>query len=142
MKYKAFLCIAILPVLLVISSSATDKRFPQAGRFIIEKDLLVVQFDCKTDVDDLHTVAAFKTLMFNPAYSKLNYHAVAGTYGMQEGLYVPPNALFQLAFGENWTNAHSNWKGAVETVKITGHTNPITGRGRMDCRCGTVGFFR
>ncbi|MBZ9629122.1 hypothetical protein LB450_13520 [Psychroflexus sp. CAK1W] len=117
MRYKAFLCIAILPVFLAFNSNTPAERFLQAGRFAIEKDLLLVQFDCKTDVDDLQTVAAFKTLMSNPAYSKLNYHAVAGTYGMQEGLYVPPNALFQLAFGENWTDAHTNWKGAVETVK-------------------------
>lgn len=117
MKYKVLIYIAILPVFLAFNSNATAKPFPQAGRFNIEKDLLLVQFDCKTDVDDLHTVAAFKTLMSNPPYSKINYHAVAGTYGMQEGLYVPPNELFQLAFGDHWTDAHTNWKGAVETVK-------------------------
>jgi hypothetical protein len=36
---------------------------------------------------------------------------------MQEGLYVPPNDLFQLAFGDNWTDAHMNMQGAVEKVK-------------------------
>lgn len=85
--------------------------------FNIEKDLLLVQYDCKTDVDDLHSVAAFITLMNHPRYSKINYHAVAGTYGIQEGLYVPPNSLFQLAFGEKWTDAHESMNAAVEEVK-------------------------
>jgi hypothetical protein len=81
------------------------------------KDLLIVQFDCKTDVDDLQTAAALATLLSDSNFIKINYHAVAGTYGMQEGLYVPPNDLFQLAFGEHWTDAHDNMKGAVENVK-------------------------
>lgn len=84
--------------------------------FNIKKDLLLAQFDCKTDVDDLHTVAAFYTLMASPKFSAIKYHAVAGTYGVQKGLYVPPNDLFQLAFGENWTDAHADFKGAVEKV--------------------------
>jgi hypothetical protein len=81
------------------------------------KDLLLVQFDCKTDVDDLQTAAAFATLLSDSNFTNINYHAVAGTYGMQEGLYVPPNDLFQLAFGDHWTDAHNNMKGAVEKVK-------------------------
>jgi hypothetical protein len=90
---------------------------PLQESFNIEKDLLLVQYDCKTDVDDLHSVAAFVTLMNHPDYAKINYHAVAGTYGIQEGLYVPPNSLFQLAFGENWTDAHEKLGAAVEQVK-------------------------
>lgn len=117
MKYKALIFIAIVTIFLVFKSNAKDKSFPLVGRFNIEKDLLLAQFDCKTDVDDLHTVAAFRTLVSHQPYLKINYHAVAGTYGMQEGLYVPPNDLFQLAFGDNWTDAHNNMKGAVEKVK-------------------------
>lgn len=86
------------------------------GNFNLEKDLLLVQFDCKTDVDDLHTLAAFATLMRDPAFSKINYHTVAGTYGIQDGLYVPPNPLFQLAFNDNWTDAHENIGPSVEKV--------------------------
>ncbi|RIV33076.1 hypothetical protein D2V08_11760 [Flagellimonas lutimaris] len=112
----------ILFILLVITSIAAkanilDNDSTKAGNFNIEKDLLLVQFDCKTDVDDLHTVAAFATLVSNQRYLKVNYHAVAGTYGTQGGLYVPPNDLFQLAFGDNWTDAHNNTKAAVEKVK-------------------------
>ncbi|MGM0505413.1 MAG: hypothetical protein ACQESQ_12375, partial [Bacteroidota bacterium] len=86
--------------------------------FNIEKDLLLVQFDCKTDVDDLHSVAAMATLLSDPEFSTIHYHAVAGAYGIQEGLYVPPNPLFQLAFGENWTDAHENYDNAVKQVTV------------------------
>ncbi|MCF8303282.1 MAG: hypothetical protein K9I94_08410 [Bacteroidales bacterium] len=117
MKYKALILIALATIFLVFKSNAIDKRFPLAGKFNIEKDLLLVQFDCKTDVDDLHTVAATATLLANPKFSNIHYHAVAGTYGIQEGLYVPPNPLFQLAFGENWSDAHENYNNAVKHVK-------------------------
>ena len=76
-------------------------------------DLLLAQFDCKTDVDDLHSVAALSTLLSNSDFSRIKYHAVAGTYGTQEGLYVPPNELFQLAFGNSWTDAHKNLESAI-----------------------------
>ena len=94
----------------------------QQSRLNIEKDLLLAQFDCKTDVDDLHSVAAFVTLMSAPQYQEINYHAVAGTYGTQEGLYVPPNELFQLAFGEKWSDAHADFDSAIEEVKLIAFT--------------------
>ena len=86
-------------------------------RFHQATDLLLVQYDCKTDVDDLHSVAAFRTLIADPDYSNIKYHAVAGTYGVQEGLYVPPNALFEQAFGDNWTDANIDRAAALEKVK-------------------------
>ncbi len=94
----------------------TEHCAPTETRFNIEKDLLLAQFDCKTDVDDLHSIAAFATLVSNAPFSKINYHAVAGTYGIQEGLYVPANALFQEAFGDNWTDAHNDFTAAVNKV--------------------------
>jgi len=103
---------------MTFKSNAAEKRSLGAGRFNLEKDLLLVQFDCKTDVDDLHTVAAVATLLSDSKFSKIHYHAVAGTYGIQEGLYVPPNALFKLAFGDNWSDAHENFTKAVEQVKV------------------------
>ena len=117
MKLKTIAFIALVITSISSQANILDNVSPKQGRFNIEKDLLLVQFDCKTDVDDLHTVAAFTTLVSRQAYSKINYHAVAGTYGTQEGLYVPPNDLFQLAFGDNWTDAHNNMKGDVEKVK-------------------------
>ncbi len=89
----------------------------QSPRIDIEKDLLLVQYDCKTDVDDLHSVAAFRTIITHDAYTDLTFHAVAGSYGFQEGLYVPPNELFELAFGDKWSDAHTNFEKAVQQVK-------------------------
>jgi len=118
MKSKTLIFIALVTIFIAFKSNSTDKSSPGAERFNIEKDLLLVQFDCKTDVDDLHTVAALATLLADTKFSKIHYHAVAGSYGIQEGLYVPPNDLFQLAFGDNWSDAHENFNKAVEQVKV------------------------
>ena len=117
MKPGTIVFIALVIAFISLQADTLDNDTPKTGSFNIEQDLLLVQFDCKTDVDDLHTVAAFTTLVTHQPYSTINYHAVAGTYGIQEGLYVPPNDLFQLAFGDNWTDAHNNMEGAVEKVK-------------------------
>jgi len=101
---------------MVFQVNAQNIAPTRTENFSIENDFLLVQFDCKTDVDDLHTVAAFAMLMSNTLFSKIRYHAVAGTYGTQEGLYVPPNDLFQLAFGENWSDAHTDLEAAVRKV--------------------------
>lgn len=117
MKSTIFIFIAITIISLSCKSINTDSKTTTSKTFNKEKDLLLAQYDCKTDVDDLHSVAAFITLMSDANFSKINYHAVAGTYGIQEGLYVPPNDLFQLAFGDNWTDAHTNSETAIERVK-------------------------
>ena len=82
--------------------------YAQNPRFDPNKDLLLAQFDCKTDVDDLHTVAALATMLNHPDYRNVNYYAVAGTYGIQKGRYVPANELFQLAFDNRWSSAHED----------------------------------
>lgn len=122
MRYKTLIFIAIAAIFISSKSYAIDIRPPESGNFDIDKDLLLANFDCKTDVDDLQTAAALVTLLADNKFSKINYHAVAGTYGIQEGLYVPPNDLFQLAFGDNWTDAHENMKNAVERVKVVAKT--------------------
>lgn len=116
MKSKTSIFIAFALFLMVFSRNAAGNKFLEAGGFDFEKDLLLVQFDCKTDVDDVQSAAALATLLADSSFSEINYHAVAGTYGIQEGLYVPPNPLFQLAFGNNWTDAHENSELAVEKV--------------------------
>jgi len=118
MKSKMVICIAIASIFISFHSNGLDMRTLKAGNFDIDKDLLLAHFDCKTDVDDLQSAAALVTLLSDMKFSKINYHAVAGTYGIQGGLYVPPNDLFQLAFGDNWTDAHKNLKKAVEEVKV------------------------
>lgn len=113
MKQNTFVIISLTAIFLTCNNALAQK----AGHFDIEKDLLLAQYDCKTDVDDLHSAAAFATLMSVPEYSKIHWHVVAGTYGTQQGLYVPPNDLFRLAFMDNWTDAHNNLNVAVEKVK-------------------------
>ena len=84
--------------------------------FNLSKDLLLAHYDCKTDVDDLHSVAAFATLLSTKPYAGLNFHAVSGAYGIQKGLYVPPNDLFAAAFGSKWSDAHNDFDTALEEV--------------------------
>jgi hypothetical protein len=86
------------------------------GRFDTRRDLFLPQFDCKTDVDDLHSVAAVATMLLDERFAGVDYHAVAGAYGRQQGLYVPAPSLFDLAFGDNWSDAHSDYDGALATV--------------------------
>lgn len=117
MKYRTLVLLIISAILIPLKSNAINLGIPTEREFNKEKDLLLVHFDCKTDVDDLHSVAALVTLMSHSDFSEIQYHAVAGTYGIQEGLYVPPNDLFQLAFGDNWTDANENLSNAVEKVK-------------------------
>lgn len=116
MKLEKIILLTITIIFMLFESCAITSESSDASKFNIEKDLLLVQFDCKTDVDDLHTVAALMTILSHPNYSKINYYAVAGTYGIQQGLYVPPNPLFKLAFGDNWTDAHENIPSAIQQV--------------------------
>lgn len=115
MKYQILFCIAIVTIFM--NFKPKTGLIVKKKSFHVKKDLLLVQFDCKTDVDDLHTIAAFATLLSNSKFSKIKYHAVAGTYGIQKGLYVPSNDLFQLSFGNNWTDADKNFKEAIQKVK-------------------------
>lgn len=116
MKLKVCTCLLLTLGLFSCNSQETENRPAGDQRFDIQKDLLLAHYDCKTDVDDLHSVAGLATLLSYPDYTTLKYHAVAGTYGIQEGLYVPPNPLFQKAFGENWSDAHSDFQMALQRV--------------------------
>lgn len=88
------------------------------GKFDVHKDLYLAHFDLKTDVDDLHSIAGVTTMLADPRFEKVNYHAVAGAYGIQEGLYVPANDLFEMAFGEHWSDAHTDFNQALVEVSI------------------------
>jgi hypothetical protein len=87
------------------------------GRFDRDKDLYLAHFDVKTDVDDVHSVAGVATMLADPRFSKIRYHAVAGTYGIQEGLYVPAEEVFDLAFGDHWSDAHGDFDRALGEVR-------------------------
>jgi hypothetical protein len=86
------------------------------GRFDKNRDLFLPQFDCKTDVDDLHSVAAVATMLHDVRFEGVAFHAVAGAYGLQGGLYVPATSLFELAFGEHWSDAHNDRERALAEV--------------------------
>lgn len=85
-------------------------------QFDLKNDFLLLHYDCKTDVDDLHSIAAAASLVRTKNFQKLNYHAVAGAYGIQKGLYVPGEPLFELAFGSRWSDAHKNQEKAIDEV--------------------------
>lgn len=86
------------------------------GWFDINNDLFLAQFDSKTDVDDIHSVAAVGTMLADPRFSGVNFHAVAGAYGIQEGEYVPATTLFNMVFGERWSDAHNDYETALSEV--------------------------
>lgn len=108
----------ILPLLLVILALLSPCLGAQEhlGRFNLRHDLLLTHFDSKTDVDDIHSIAATATLLNDPRFAGVDYHAVAGAYGIQEGLYVPANKLFELAFDGRWSDAHTDFSNALAEV--------------------------
>jgi hypothetical protein len=108
----------VLLLLLVILALLNPNSGAQKhlGRFNLQHDLLLAHFDSKTDVDDIHSMAATATLLNDPRFAGVDYHAVAGAYGIQEGLYVPANKLFELAFDGRWSDAHTDFSNALEEV--------------------------
>lgn len=86
------------------------------GQFDTNADLYLPQFDSKTDVDDIHSVAAVGTMLADPRFSKVRFHAVAGAYGIQDGEYVPATELFNMVFGSHWSDAHNDYQTALKTV--------------------------
>ena len=96
------------------NGSCEDGR--SIGHFRPATDLFLAQFDIKTDVDDLHSAAAVATMLAAPELSCVRYLAVAGSYGTQEGDFVPAPALFERAFGARWRDAHGDRDSAVHDV--------------------------
>ncbi|MFV0590781.1 MAG: hypothetical protein ACK5M7_05310 [Draconibacterium sp.] len=114
MNYRTVKIVTLIISFLAIAShtvfAQTEKKFNK------KKDLLLANYDCKTDVDDLHSIAALYTILADPAFSKINYRAVAGTYGIQKGLYVPPNELFKLTFKNRWSDAHADFEQTLKEI--------------------------
>ena len=106
-------------ICMTYSSCSVKQQMKQEFEYMpfnSKKDFLLLNYDCKTDVDDLHSIAAVASLLRMPSFSKLNYHAVAGSYGKQGGEYVPANSLFNLAFSDLWSDAHTNFDKAIQEV--------------------------
>jgi hypothetical protein len=106
---------------LILSINLHASESKKLGLFDIEKDLFLAQFDSKTDVDDIHSIAATATMLADKRFQKLNYFAVAGAYGDQDGLYVPAPKLFDLSFDDRWVNAHTHYDDSLKFVvgKVT-----------------------
>jgi len=115
MRFEKYLLIVI--PMLIFNFTGFNSSMNKLTSFDLKKDLLLAHYDFKTDVDDLHSVAAFGTLISNSKFSEINYHAVAGAYGIQTGLYVPPNELCKLTFGNKWSDAHKDADKAILEVK-------------------------
>ncbi|MBU3003820.1 hypothetical protein [Paraglaciecola arctica] len=107
---------SILVILTSLVQAKEVQHKAQLGQFNIEKDLLLAQFDSKTDVDDIHSIAATATMLADKRFQKVNYIAVAGAYGDQDGLYVPAPKLFELSFKQRWVNAHTQYEQALKVV--------------------------
>jgi len=117
MPIKEKLALILLSGALSCSCSNEEHVEPTSfAKFQHDKDLYLAHFDSKTDVDDIHSVAAVATMLADPRFSEVNYHAVAGAYGIQDGLYVPANELFDLAFEEHWSDAHADFGKALGEV--------------------------
>jgi hypothetical protein len=112
------LALTVLISALLSSCAFQENSEPDLlGRFDRDKDLYLAHFDVKTDVDDVHSVAGVATMLADPRFSRVRYHAVAGTYGIQAGLYVPAEGVFDMAFGQHWSDAHGDFDKALDEVR-------------------------
>ncbi|WP_158968593.1 hypothetical protein [Paraglaciecola sp. L3A3] len=116
MKRTIALGVWFVSMVFSVACISASEQGDMLGKFDTSKDLFLPQFDSKTDVDDIHAQAAIATMLAHPKFAKVKYHAVAGAYGIQEGLYVPSAELFDLAFGNNWSDAHINYDKALKEV--------------------------
>lgn len=112
----------ILPVIYIFllscsfNTHADNKVRPD---FNPSSDLLLLQFDSKTDTDDITSIAATGSIIKKLGEEKINYLAVAGAYGKQGGLYIPSPKLFNLVFQDNWVDAHKQRKESVDAIYKT-----------------------
>lgn len=117
MKLQPFI-LSFITILFLQCKTSENKEVSVENGFDINKDLLLLNYDCKTDVDDLHSIAAFVMMTHQTKYANVNYYAVAGTYGIQKGLYVSTNELFNLAFEDRWSDAHKDSDKALKEVLV------------------------
>lgn len=110
MKSPYFLLVLIFTSCL---ASADEMQIPLFDK---SNDLLLLNFDLKTDVDDVHTIAASDLVFSHPSFSNINVLAITGTYGVQSGLYVPADELMDKVFNDKWTDAHMY---LADSIKLT-----------------------
>ncbi|MDO7083525.1 hypothetical protein WNY51_05160 [Pseudocolwellia sp. AS88] len=121
--------IKLITLALVFTTLFSFNSYSADTKFNKDKDLLLLNFDLKTDVDDAHTIAALDLILQSDEFKTINYYAVSGTYGIQAGLYVPADKLFNIVFNENWTDAHQYRQTSInKTIKKINKTLSKNGR--------------
>ena len=91
------------------------------GQFDTDKDILIAQFDCMPDHDDIHSIAALGSMLTHPDFDDVNVYPVMGAYGFQDRPFINATELFNEVFGSglaNWANAHANKGQAATQVRI------------------------
>jgi len=99
MKTKFLLIVAFLAIL-------SEGFAQQRPNFNKNTDILIAQFDSKPDPDDIHAQAALGSMLAHPDLQGVNFYAVAGAIGKQNGDFIESGNLMNIAFGQgNWTHA-------------------------------------
>ncbi len=104
-------------LLMVILTTFAEANAQQRPSFNKSKDILIAQFDSKPDIDDIHAQAALGSMLAHDDLKNVKYYAVAGAIGTQGGRFIDSDALFNMAFGNNWTDADANWSASVNKIK-------------------------
>ncbi|AUP77597.1 Ig-like domain-containing protein [Flavivirga eckloniae] len=108
----------VLPILMLVLATAFTQIFAQRPFFNKNTDILIAQFDSKPDPDDIHAQAALGCMLAHPDLAGVEYYAVAGAVGIQNGQFIDSDNLFNMAFGSsNWTDADANWSASVTNIK-------------------------
>lgn len=102
----------------VAAAPATCHAGKMLGQFDTSHDLLVANFDSKPDVDDLQAVAAAASVLKHPDFACVNFIATSGAYGKQTGTYLEARALFDLAFGDRWLDAHTDRAATINRLAM------------------------
>lgn len=112
----------IATVMVAVVAAFVQSTNAQRPYFDKNKDLLMAQFDLKPDEDDVHSAAALGCMLQHSSFEGVNYYAVAGAYGTQNGTFVTEALpdLYNLLFGQEdvkWTNADKHWNTSVNWIK-------------------------
>ncbi len=84
------------------------------GKFNLKRDLFLAHFDSKPDSDDVHAQAALGTLLRDSRFAEVNYFALAGTVGQQDGRFIDATNVMSIAFPEHWASAEEDWDNALD----------------------------
>jgi len=127
---KMLLAGAMLTCFAQAQTATPPNANPPTINFDKTKDLFLAQFDSKPDPDDIHAIAALGSMLAHPDLHNVDYYAVQGSVGKQNGKFIPAPGLMNLAFGQQnvrWTQAGvgqnntsvgtANWNSSVDRVR-------------------------